>query len=157
MIAGASCAIGSKLYFFGGWCNHGNCDHNSLHELDTDDYKWSLCLVKSDNGPIKKSDCGMVAIQQTLLVVGGIGSPPKSPQPLAQYDGEGLLAGLARTNEHHLHNLGTGKLRFVMTSAVCGCACRMFVCGWWMVEGWRMMEVVVVWRVGQVPVQQLCA
>ena len=65
----------------------------------------------------------------------------------------------ARTNEHHLHNLGTGELRSVMTCAVCVCvcACRMFVCGWLMVEGWRMIEVVVVWRVGQVPVQQLCA
>ena len=66
----------------------------------------------------------MVAIHQALLVVGGVGFPPQSPQPLAQYDdGEGLPAGLARTNEHHLHNLGTGKLRSVMTCAACVCVC----------------------------------
>ena len=71
---------------------------------------------------MKKNYCGIVAIHQALLVVGGIGSPPKNPQPSVQYDdGEGLPAGWARTNEHHLHNLGTGKLRSVMTCAVCVC------------------------------------
>ena len=122
MCFGASCAIGTKIYFFGGWCNE-ECRHNSLHELDTNDCKWSLCLNDSDSGPMKRIHCGMVAIQQALLVVGGTGSSPVNPQPLAQYDGEGLPAGFARTNEHHLHNLGTGELRSVMTFAVCVCVC----------------------------------
>ena len=122
---------GNKIYYFGGWCYHDQCRHNSLHELDIDQFKWSLCLDDNDNGPIKKQDCGMVAIHQALLVVGGCGSPPKNPQPLAQYDdGEGLPAGLARTNEHHLHNLGTGELRSVMTCAVCVCVCLQDVCVW---------------------------
>ena len=127
MIDGASCAIGKKIYYFGGCCNHGNCQHNSLHELDINDLKWTVCLANSDNGPMKKSGCCMVAIQQTLLVVGGTGSPPKNPQPLAQYDGKGLIGGLVRTNEHHMYTLGTGELRSVMTCAVC--VCRMFVGG----------------------------
>ena len=69
----------------------------------------------------------MVAIHQTLLVVGGYGIPPKNRQPLAQYDGEGFLGGVVRTNEHHLHTLGTGELSSVMTCAVG--ACRMIVDG----------------------------
>ena len=91
----------------------------------------------------------MVAIHQGLLVVGGYGSPQKNSQPLAQCD-EVL------TTEHHLHNLGTGELRSAMTCAVCVCVCLqdLFVCGWLIVYGWRMIEVVVVWRVGHVPVQQ---
>ena len=65
----------------------------------------------------------MVAINQALLVVGGVGIPPKRPQPLAQYDDDlkGSDAGLARTNEHYLHNLGTSELRLVMTCTVCVC------------------------------------
>ena len=87
-----------------------------------------VLLSNSDNGPMKKSDCGMVAIHQALLVVGGCGSSPKNPQPLAQYDGERLIAGFARTNEHHLHNLGAGKLRSVMTCAVCVCVLAGCLC-----------------------------
>ena len=118
------------------------CHHNSLHELDIDLFKWSLCINNPDNGPMMKQGCGMVAIHQALLVVGGKGSLRKKSQLLAQYDKEGFIAGFARTNEHHLHKLGTGELRSVKTCAlcVCVCACRMFVYGWWMVEGWRMIE-----------------
>ena len=76
-----------------------------------------------------KQGCGMVAIHQSLLVVGGSGYLHKNPQPLAQYDGKGLIAGFARTNEHHLHNLGTGELRSVMTCAVCVCMCVCVLAG----------------------------
>ena len=103
------------MYYFGGACNHDQCRHNSLHELDTDDLKWTFCLPNTDDGPIKKSGCGMVAIHQDLLVVGGFGSSPKNPQPLAQYDEGG------RTNEHHIHKLGTGELRSAMTCVVHVC------------------------------------
>ena len=114
-----------KIYYFGGYCNHGECRNNSLHELDIDDFKWTVCLANSDNGPMKKSNCGVAAIHQTLLVIGGYGSPPKNRQPSAQYDQ--LYGELVCSNEHHLHRLGTGELRSVMTCAVC--ACRMFVGG----------------------------
>ena len=69
----------------------------------------------------------MVAIHQTLLVVGGYGIPPKNLQPFAQYDGKELKEGVVRTNEHHLHTIGTGELRSVLTCAVG--VCRMLVGG----------------------------
>ena len=81
---------------------------------------------------MSKNVCGMVAIHQALLVFAGIGFPPKNPQPLAQYNGEGLPAGLTHTNEHHLHNLGTGELRSVMTCAVCVCLQNVCV---WVIDG----------------------
>ena len=77
-----------------------------------------MCLPNSENGPMKKSGCGMVAFHQALLVVGGKEIPLKNPQPLAQYQ---------YTNEHHLHKLGTGEPTPVITCAVG--ACRMFVGG----------------------------
>ena len=88
-------------------------------------------MDSSDTGPTKKSGCSMVAICQALLVVGGCGSPPKNPQPLAQYD-------RMKTNEHHLNYLGTGEPRSVITHAVCVyvcvcicvCVCLQDVCVW---------------------------
>ena len=127
MIDCDSCAIGNKIYYFGGYCKHGKCCYNFLHELDIDDSKWTVCLANSKNGPMKKCHCGKVAIHQTLLVVGGVGTPPKNRQPLAQYDGEGFRGEVVLTNEHHLHTPGTGELSSVMTCAVG--VCRMFVNG----------------------------
>ena len=83
VIGGASCAIGNKIYHIGGHCNHDLCLHNSLHELGIDDYRWRLLMDRSDTSPTKKKGCGMVAIHQALLVVGGTGPPPQNPQPLA--------------------------------------------------------------------------
>ena len=134
---GACCAIGNKIYYFGGYCNHDNCKHNSLHELDTGHFKWSLCLASGDSGPTRKSACGMVVFHQTLLVVGGIVSPPVNSQPLAQYDTAGLPEPLARSNEHHLHNLGTGALRAVMIYAEC--VSLQDVCVW-LVDCWRIED-----------------
>ena len=49
---------------------------------------------------------GTVAIHQALLHIGGYGSPLKWAQHMAQCDiGQGLIARLLRTNNHHLHNL----------------------------------------------------
>ena len=72
---------------------------------------------------MKKRGCGMVAIHQVLLVVGGVGIPPKNPQPLAQYEDMSFFEGdsYCYTNEHHLHSLGTGELTSVMTCAVGAC------------------------------------
>ena len=106
----ASCAIGNKIYYFGGWCYHNECHHNSLHELDIENFNWTLCLPNTENGPMKKNECGMVVFNQTLLVFGGLGNPPRNPQPSAQYNGDGLGGELVCTNEHHFHTLGTGRL-----------------------------------------------
>ena len=105
----ACSAIGNKIYYFGGWCNHDQCNHNSLHELDTDGFKWRECLASSDSGPLKKASCGMVAFQETLLVIGGVGILSPNRQPWAHYDERELPEGIASTNEQHMHVLGTGE------------------------------------------------
>ena len=86
---------------------------------------------------MKKSVCGMVAIHQALLVVGGYGSPSKSHQPLAQYDEEDPTEGVDLTNEHHLHRLGTGELRSMMICVVC--AWRISVLGSLLKDGGSLM------------------
>ena len=111
----ASTAIKTKFLFFGGWCGHGYCCHNSISQLDLDTLMWSK-LVGNDHqrdGPMKKCDCGMISFasegEHCLLVIGGFGPPPDNPQPNAQYNKGGPLSGV-RTNEQHIFNISTGKL-----------------------------------------------
>ena len=102
----ASCVNRSDAYYFGGGCGHDDCYHNSLHSLNMYEWKWRQLFATSDSGPMKKSRCGMVAFHESLLVVGGYGTPPKHPQASAHYDGGRYV----RTNEHHIWCLGTGEL-----------------------------------------------
>lgn len=32
--------IGNEIYYFGGYCNHPYCYHNSLNSLDVSTFKW---------------------------------------------------------------------------------------------------------------------
>ena len=40
-VMGYSCtAVGEKIYYFGGFCGHDLCYHNSLNELETVNLTW---------------------------------------------------------------------------------------------------------------------
>ena len=111
----ASTAIANKFLFFGGYCGHHDCFHNSISELDLDTLVWSK-LAANDHqrdGPMKKSDCGMMSFtiegEHCLLVIGGLGPPPDNPQPNAQYH-KLFSSTRVRTNEQHIFNISTGKL-----------------------------------------------
>ena len=58
-------AVGDTLHFFGGWCNHGNCYHNSIHSLSTSSLHWvELSPTTSEGGaPMRKRYCGTVAFK----------------------------------------------------------------------------------------------
>ena len=110
----ASSVISNRIYYFGGDCNHVGCHHNSLNSLITDSLTWNeLFPTNPSMGPMMKSDCGMISLTfnkvDYLLVVGGIGRRPTSPQPGAQYSNKGILGGNVFTNEHHYYQLSSGK------------------------------------------------
>ena len=109
-----STIISNRIYYFGGYCNHGQCCHNSLNSLITDSLTWNeLFPTNPSMGPMMKSHCGMISLTfnkvDYLLVVGGIGPCPTSPQPGAQYSDKQTLADNVRTNEHHYYQLSSGK------------------------------------------------
>ena len=63
-VKGYGCtAVGDMLYFFGGYCNHGNCYQNSIHSLSTSSLHWvELSPTISEGGaPMRKACCGTVA------------------------------------------------------------------------------------------------
>ena len=96
---------GDKMIFnFGGYCGHGLCFYNDLHQLDSDTIIWSMENPKSSDSlaPMKKQDCGMVYYQNPttgvagLCVVGGAGIDSSSKK------------GWKYTNEVHFFDLNEG-------------------------------------------------
>ena len=106
----ASTVISNRIYYFGGYCNHDDCRHNSVTTLITDSLTWNeLFPTNRSMGPVMKSLCGMMSLTfnkvEYLLVVGGIGPRPTSSQPGAQYSDDDIV----HTNEHHYYQLSSGK------------------------------------------------
>ena len=108
----ACVAVDSDLHYFGGYCGHGDCRHNSVHKLNTSSLQWRVLVptTTKGKGPMRKSHCGMVAFKdgkkEFLFVVGGWGTTPSSHQPGAQYQQED---GSTLTNEQHMFSLSTSE------------------------------------------------
>ena len=115
-VIGYSCtAVGEKIYYFGGYCGHDVCYHNSLNELDTVNLNWKQ-LQSTDNHIFvtKRGYGGMITVEDNgtyLLMIGGIGSPPTVQLQQAQYiyfhDRDYVC-----TNECNMYNILTGKCQY---------------------------------------------
>ena len=113
----ASAVIDNNIIYFGGWCGHEGCYHNSLTSLCVDTMQWKeLSPTNPHTGPMMKSRCGMIPVKidgkYFLLVIGGRGPSINTPrQDTALYSDKGMPSGYIRTNEQHYFNLSTGKYR----------------------------------------------
>ena len=115
-VAGYSCvAVRNELHYFGGYCGHDDCYHNSVHTLSTSTLQWRMLAPSTteDGAPMKKRWCGMVHFtdgeEDLLYVVGGEGpAVPSSPQHGAQYQQPLGYSGVY-TNEQHIFSLSTSE------------------------------------------------
>ena len=97
-VMGYSCvAVRNELHYFGGYCGHRGCYHNSVHTLSTSTLQWRMLAPSTTEGgaPMQKNRCGMVHFtygeEDLLYVVGGQGhAAPSSPQRGAQYQQYGI-------------------------------------------------------------------
>ena len=101
----------TKLYFFGGWCHHDSCYHNSLNELDISTLTWTQLQSTNDSITVMKRGYGGImsseqAGHHCLSVIGGYGSSPSTHLPQAQY--YLLPNGKVSTNEQNIYDLTTG-------------------------------------------------
>ena len=109
----AAAAIGNKIFYYGGDCNHHGCFHNSLHSFNVDTFHWEeFSPTTPHHGPMMKEHCGMVAVQldgeDYLVVIGGWGSSSNTPkQAGAQYDNTGYDIKIC--NEIHYYKLSAGQ------------------------------------------------
>ena len=117
VIGYAAAAIGNEIFYYGGYCGHYPCYHNSLFSFNVDTFNWKeLSPTTPHHGPWMKSYCDMVAVQldgeEYLVVIGGKGpsynNTPK--QPGAQY------SSWDKCNEIHYYKLSSGQ-------CVCVCVC----------------------------------
>ena len=113
-VSGYCCtAVGDSLYYYGGYCGHDDCYHNSVHKLSMSSLHWMMLSPStSESGaPMMTSSSGMVAFrdgeEDILCVVAGYGPAPSYRQPGAKYGGAGV--GYTRCNEHHMFSLSTSE------------------------------------------------
>ena len=71
----AAAAIGNEIFYYGGWCGHDDCNHNSLFSFNVDTFNWKELYPTTLHGPMMKWFCDMVAVQldgeDYLVVIGG--------------------------------------------------------------------------------------
>ena len=113
-----SAAIGNNIIYFGGWCGHEGCYHNSVHSLCVDTMHWKeLSPTNRHAGPMMKCYGGTIAVKidgkNYLLVIGGQGTSVNTPhQDNAQYINKVKeRSHLIRTNEQNYFDLSTGKFK----------------------------------------------
>ena len=109
----ATAVIGREIFFFGGYCGHGDCYHNSLFSFNVDTFNWKeLSPTSPHHGPMMKSRCCMVAIQLEgeayLVVIGGSSDTGQQPgtQRGAQYKSD---LRYQYCNEIHYYKLSSGQ------------------------------------------------
>ena len=103
----SSVAIDNEIYYFGGYCGHPGCYHNSLYSLNVTTLNWKehSPTTTAEGHPSKKCECAMIHVvcdgEDYLVVFGGRG-PSEDNQPGAQYS-------RGYTNEVHYYSISSGK------------------------------------------------
>uniref|UniRef100_A0A1X7TVM8 Protein kinase domain-containing protein n=1 Tax=Amphimedon queenslandica TaxID=400682 RepID=A0A1X7TVM8_AMPQE len=105
-------AINDQLYYFGGWCGHDNCYHNSVSQLDTVSLQWRELEPTNATRPVmRRANGGMISFEHDgvhhLLMIGGTGSKPAVK--LQDYKYIKLRNGNWSTNEHSMYNISSRK------------------------------------------------
>ena len=115
-IKGVSCTtINNNIYYFGGYCGHDSCYHNSLNCLDTLTLQWKELQPTSNNSVTKRGYGGIIVMgseskPQQLLVIGGL-APILNTKQFHQFKYKKILSQDDRlsTNEQNIYNLSSGK------------------------------------------------
>ena len=110
----ASAVLDNNIIYFGGYCGHEGCYHNSVHSLCVDTMHWEeLSPTNPHSGPMMKFACEMIPVKidgkNYLLIIGGQGPQINTPpQDTAQYSKVGSIGNI-HTNEYHYFDLSAGK------------------------------------------------
>ena len=110
-----STLLGGDAYYFGGFCGHDWCRHNSLHCLDTVNSTWRLVDPRNPTkGPMKKSRCGVVGFIESgksyLCVFGGTGHLSTASNSNATYIPWKENPNWGWTNETHILDFESGRV-----------------------------------------------
>ncbi|XP_019859496.1 PREDICTED: uncharacterized protein LOC109587713 [Amphimedon queenslandica] len=126
-IRGVSCAaFNNNIYYFGGYCGHDSCFHNSLNCLDTLTLQWNKLQPTDDNFVNKRAYGGMIAMgsegePQQLLVIGGIAPISTTTHYHSQFKYKKIpdMDERVRINEQNMYNLSSGQWIVPSVSGQC--------------------------------------
>ncbi len=131
---GASTHFGKCIYIYSGVNNdHSDSSSGSLVKYDIEQNSWSLVAPHSEEAPMKKSGCGMVAYDNSLIVFGGIGVPNGPIQPGSEWfkikteKNEDPSSSKGITNEIHRFDLREGENSVLFQSLWIHCFIFFFV------------------------------
>ena len=114
---GACASINNKLYTYSGYGGDDSPYTGTLSQLDTSTMEWKL--LTSDIGPMKKQGARMIAVNDELAVLGGLGIPTSPTQPGASFVRKSSRSdGRGWTNEFHIFNISNGMLLLVIARCI---------------------------------------
>ena len=102
------------MHTFGGYCGHGKCYHNSVHQLDVIAMQWREMMPSNPgDSPMKKWQCGMVSFslgeENYLCMFGGWGVlSPNHKNMEHEFVADRANLGCVWSNELHFFNLTKG-------------------------------------------------
>ncbi|XP_003385415.2 PREDICTED: uncharacterized protein LOC100638082 [Amphimedon queenslandica] len=105
-------AVNELLYYFLGYCGHGDCFYNSITQLDTVSLQWRELEPTDATRPVmRRAYGGMLSFEHYgvhhLLMIGGLGSEPAVQLPHYKYIK--LRSGRWHTDEHSIYNISSRK------------------------------------------------
>lgn len=104
-----------NMHTFGGYCGHGKCYHNSVHQLDIIAMQWREMMPSNPgDSPMKKWQCGMASFslgeENYLCVFGGWGVlSPNHKNMEHEFVADRANLGCVWSNELHFFNLTKGS------------------------------------------------
>ena len=114
LFSGASAHSENYLYVYGGVKKDRSLS-GCLHRLDTKTSSWTQLAAHSANAPMKKSGCGMITYENSVIIIGGFGVRNGPIQPGSEWrkvrdkDDEEDPSTKGWTNEMHKYDLREGK------------------------------------------------
>ena len=114
----AFATIAKNLYTFGGYCGHGKCYHNAVHQLDTVNLHWKeLLATNPGDAPMKKWQCGMAGFVMDgdlyLCIFGGWGILSSASKTMkSEFVADRANPGCVWSNEIHFFNLTKGMQKY---------------------------------------------
>lgn len=118
----ASAVLDDCILYFGGYCGHDDCFHNSLKIMNVNELVWTDLVPQNvEDCPMEKEDSCMVPLtfddKKYLLIVGGYGPSSTTNHSQAKNTSKGFLTKHYRTNEQHYFNIASGNtsIFFILT------------------------------------------
>ena len=117
LYGGASAHTEYYLYVYGGAKDDGSFS-GCLHRLDTKTSSWTQLAAHSADAPMKKIECAMIVYENSVLIIGGLGTRNGPIQPGSEWvcndeDEYEDPNTEGQTNEMHKYYLREGEISFL--------------------------------------------